>query len=232
MSEKFYGKYRGIVFDNKDDKKLLRIKAIVPIISDKPLNWAFPCVDFLGADKGSIKIPSKDDGVWIEFEGGEVNKPIWVGMWAAKNDIPADFEYSEKSSFWKDDNGNVVNIKENEIDIEFIAKMLVKMKKLLDIQSDDDITVEANKINLNDGDKGAARLDDEVKSTSAEDSSFWAFWTAFFGVVTGAPIPEPGNGSPSAFQTALSAAITAAGGTPSSLTGKITASSDSVKVGD
>jgi len=80
-------------------------------------------------------------------------------------------------------------------------------------------------------DSFAARTDDEVKSTSSEDSAFWAFFSAFFGVITGPPIPEPGNGSPSALQTALNAAISAAGGTPSDLTGKITGGSEEIKIG-
>ena len=74
-----------------------------------------------------------------------------------------------------------------------------------------------------------ARQDDPVVSTSTEDSAYWAFWSAMFAIIKGVAIPEPGNGAPSAFQAALKAALTAS--TPASLTGKITAGSDKVKVG-
>jgi hypothetical protein len=82
------------------------------------------------------------------------------------------------------------------------------------------------KFYFNDGDKPAARKEDEIKSTSAEDSAYWTFWSAMFGIIKGIPINEPGNGAPSAFQAALAAALVAT--TPSSLTGKITAGTEEV----
>lgn len=77
----------------------------------------------------------------------------------------------------------------------------------------------------------AARQNDTTTSTSAEDNAFWTFWNAFFSVITGTPIPEPGNGAPSAFQTALKAAIITVGGTPTSQAGKIDGGSTEVKIG-
>lgn len=73
---------------------------------------------------------------------------------------------------------------------------------------------------LNAGTKGVARLDDQIKSTSVEDSAFWAFILAFS---TWVVVPGDGGG-------ALKAALTAAG-FPTSLTGKITAASSTVKAG-
>lgn len=97
---------------------------------------------------------------------------------------------------------------------------------------DNIIEVDSNgKLVLDSGTKGAARVDDQIKSTSAEDAQWWTFVNTFFGVITGAPIPEPGSGSPSALQAALSLAIAAAGGVPSAITGKVTVGSTKVKVG-
>lgn len=106
----YFGKMRGIVFDNNDPEKLLRIKPIVPAISSKPLNWALPCKDYLGKNCGDIDIPGKKDGVWIEFEGGDVNFPICVGMWASAVDVPAEFlaSYNENTKISKDKNGNII----------------------------------------------------------------------------------------------------------------------------
>lgn len=28
-----------------------------------------------------LKVPTTGTGVWIEFEGGDVDKPIWSGVW-------------------------------------------------------------------------------------------------------------------------------------------------------
>ena len=77
----------------------------------------------------------------------------------------------------------------------------------------------------------AARKEDPTISDSSTDSAFWTFFAAFFAIVTGPPIPEPGNGAPSAFQTALAGAITGAGGTPTKQDGKIADGSSEVKIG-
>lgn len=113
----YYGKFRAIVVDNMDPEKRLRIKAIVPAINDKPLNWALPCKDYLGKDCGDNRLPGKKDGVWIEFEGGDTNYPICVGMWASKDDIPSEFleNYNEKNSVLKDKNGNKIIMEEGKI---------------------------------------------------------------------------------------------------------------------
>jgi uncharacterized protein involved in type VI secretion and phage assembly len=47
--------------------------------------WATPCVPFGGAaDQGFLFIPDPKAGVWVEFEGGDLECPIWVGAyWSA-----------------------------------------------------------------------------------------------------------------------------------------------------
>lgn len=77
----------------------------------------------------------------------------------------------------------------------------------------------------------AARENDPTISSSSEDSAFWSFFSAFFGVITGPVINEPGNGNPSALQAALAAAIAGAGGTPTSQSGKIETGSTEVEIG-
>lgn len=86
------------------------------------------------------------------------------------------------------------------------------------------------KMEIGSSGKAAARIDDTTISDTTTDTSFWSFFAAFFGVVTGAPIPEPGNGAPSAFQAALAAAITGAGGTPTKQDGKINSGSGEVTI--
>lgn len=134
----FYGKYKGIVFDNIDPKKMLRIKAKVPgINNNEPLNWAYPCMDYLGKDCGDIMLPGKGDGVWIEFEGGDTDYPICAGMWASKNDIPSEFSdnYNEKNKVLKDKNGNKIIMKDGKIiiissgDIELGENAIEKLVK-------------------------------------------------------------------------------------------------------
>ena len=117
---RFYGKYRGIVKDNEDSKTLLRIKALVPKISKKfTLSWALPCTDLLGNNRGKFKVPAVGDGVWIEFEGGDPDYPIYSGMWCAKDDIPQDFidNYGETYELDIDKNGNLIERSEAGIKV-------------------------------------------------------------------------------------------------------------------
>lgn len=91
MSNRYYGKYRGTVTNNQDPKNLGRIKANVPeVLGDVESGWALPCAPYGGNGVGMFTIPAVKDGVWIEFEAGDVSRPIWTGAWWADNELPKD----------------------------------------------------------------------------------------------------------------------------------------------
>jgi len=78
----FYGKYRGIVSDIQDPRRVGRIKARVPdVLGDQESGWAMPCAPFGGSGIGFFALPSVGAGVWIEFEYGDPDYPIWSGCW-------------------------------------------------------------------------------------------------------------------------------------------------------
>ena len=82
MSNVFYGKYRGTVSDNKDPLMLGRIRAKVPdVMGDLESGWAMPCAPFGGSGTGFFALPTVGAGVWIEFEHGDPEYPIWSGCW-------------------------------------------------------------------------------------------------------------------------------------------------------
>src|SRR5579884_1718431 len=85
---RFYGKYRGKVADNIDPLFLGRILPIVPAVSDLPLTWATPCVPYAGLEVGLCAIPPIDANVWIEFEGGDPDYPIWTGCFWEEGQTP------------------------------------------------------------------------------------------------------------------------------------------------
>lgn len=85
---RFYGKYRGKVAENVDPLFLGRIIPIVPAVSELPLTWAMPCVPYAGPGVGLYAIPPVDANVWIEFEGGDPNFPIWTGCFWEEGQIP------------------------------------------------------------------------------------------------------------------------------------------------
>ncbi len=79
---KFFGKYRGVVTDNKDPLMTGRIRARVPdVTGDADSGWALPCAPFGGSSTGFFAVPKEGAGVWIEFEHGDPEYPIWAGCW-------------------------------------------------------------------------------------------------------------------------------------------------------
>ncbi|MGB7923292.1 MAG: phage baseplate assembly protein V [Pyrinomonadaceae bacterium] len=86
----YFGKYRGKVTNNIDPENRGRIQVSVPaIFGDFPLNWAEPCVPYAGMQNCFYAIPPMQANVWVEFEGGLKNKPIWSGCFWGIGELPA-----------------------------------------------------------------------------------------------------------------------------------------------
>lgn len=78
----FYGKYRGTVINNIDPERKGRLQVQVPDVSNViPTTWAMPCLPWAGLQMGMYLIPPIGAGVWVEFEQGDPDYPIWVGCW-------------------------------------------------------------------------------------------------------------------------------------------------------
>jgi uncharacterized protein involved in type VI secretion and phage assembly len=89
--EKLYGKYRGTVLNNIDPMQMGRIMVQVPDVSNVlPSSWAMPCLPFAGIQNGFFAVPTIGSGVWVEFEQGNPDYPIWTGCyWGSAADVPA-----------------------------------------------------------------------------------------------------------------------------------------------
>ena len=87
----YFGKYRGTVINNVDPLLIGRIQAMVPDVAGfLPSSWAMPCVPVAGINMGVFTVPPIGAGVWIEFEHGDPDYPIWVGgYWGSAAETPA-----------------------------------------------------------------------------------------------------------------------------------------------
>jgi len=82
VESQYFGKYRGLVVDNADPEHLGRLRVQVPSVlgPDVATGWALPCVPYGGdAGQGLLFVPARGAGVWVEFEEGDLEFPIWVG---------------------------------------------------------------------------------------------------------------------------------------------------------
>jgi len=96
VRSRFYGKYRGVVTDV--DETTMRIKASVPsVLPTGGTGWCMPCVPYAGPQVGVLMLPEVGSGVWIEFEGGDVSYPVWVGMYWHTGEIPSQASATVKS---------------------------------------------------------------------------------------------------------------------------------------
>jgi hypothetical protein len=91
QARRFYGKYRGTVVNNVDPMQTGRIQALVPDVSNVMLSsWAMPCVPFAGIQTGMFAVPPIGAGVWVEFEQGDADYPIWTGcFWGSAAEMPS-----------------------------------------------------------------------------------------------------------------------------------------------
>lgn len=87
----YYGKYRGKVAANIDPLSMGRLQVDCPVVlGSGRLSWAMPSVPFAGPGVGLFLIPPTGADVWVEFEGGDPDFPIWTGcFWGKASDVPA-----------------------------------------------------------------------------------------------------------------------------------------------
>ncbi|HMN20301.1 MAG TPA: phage baseplate assembly protein V [Ottowia sp.] len=89
-SAPLFGKYRGTVVNNVDPLQIGRVQVIVPDAAGfVPGTWAMPCVPLAGINNGVFTVPIPGSGVWVEFERGDIDYPIWVGgFWGSAAEVP------------------------------------------------------------------------------------------------------------------------------------------------
>jgi hypothetical protein len=84
----YKGKFRGKVLSTEDPMMAGRLLCEVPALPGSLLNWALPCVPFAGIEQGFFAVPPEGSDVWVEFEQGDVDRPIWSGCYWETGDEP------------------------------------------------------------------------------------------------------------------------------------------------
>ena len=98
--QRFFGKYRGTVINNIDPMQQGRIMAQVPAVSQLlPTTWCLPAYPIAGTASGVSFVPQLKSAVWVEFEGGDPDYPIWTGcFYGTGAERPTDATLSNPAS--------------------------------------------------------------------------------------------------------------------------------------
>lgn len=76
--------------NNIDPMLIGRLMVQVPDVLGLGISsWAMPCVPVAGPQMGIYVVPLISSGVWVEFEGGDPDYPIWSGcFWGSTAEVP------------------------------------------------------------------------------------------------------------------------------------------------
>jgi uncharacterized protein involved in type VI secretion and phage assembly len=149
VRNRYFGKYRGVV--TQVDAATMRLKARVSaVLGDQESGWAMPCVPYAGPQVGIAFLPEVNSGVWIEFEGGDVSFPIWVGCYWRSGEFPPEAKADAKTiisksvkivlddgnskSSWTDGNSNSITLDSDGIAAERESQS-VKIQSTVSVNS-------------------------------------------------------------------------------------------------
>ena len=102
MPNQYFGKYRAKVVDVKDPEKRGRIRVMCPkVLGEAKSAWCEPCIPVAYDFGGDFAIPKVDEFVWVEFEEGNPNKPVYCGgLWSKEKSPSAPYETAERIITW------------------------------------------------------------------------------------------------------------------------------------
>jgi hypothetical protein len=63
--------------------------SVSAVLGDGRLSWAMPCAPYAGAGVGLFTVPPVGANVWVEFEAGDPDYPIWTGCFWGVGEVPA-----------------------------------------------------------------------------------------------------------------------------------------------
>ena len=152
---KYYGSYRAYVYNNEDPLDMNRVQLIIPMLNPTAVDetWAFPKNSWGGKDYGINLLPRKTDMVWVEFQNGDPDYPVWSHASYAKGEKPKEFSSINHYGF-KTPRGTLIVINDNKGEEEVLVRLnnkaeWVKIKK-------EELEVEAKLIKLGtNGDEAA-----------------------------------------------------------------------------
>ncbi len=172
-TRKYYGKYAGVVLENGPpegaDHRGEVLVEVPGILEEDPSGSgerpiqviAKPCLP-----PGFFYVPEPDDHVWVEFAAGEIDSPLWSGVWypdgwppqTADDEAPTEFQKVIRTAA-----GHVVVLDDTEGSEQVV---------LLDGVNDNRITCDQDGIVLEDANGNTITMDaDGIELADANGNS-------------------------------------------------------------
>jgi len=166
---RYYSSYRAFVYDNKDPENLNRLQLLVPHLNpslpDK--TWAYQKNNFSGKGYGIHMLPKKGDLVWVEYEYGDLDYPVWSFGHFGESDKPEEFTDDNVYGF-KTPRGSIVLFNDVK-DQETISIRLKGYKDTIEIKLDE-IEIESKIIIVG---KEAKEWSGKGETTQAKIEELW-----------------------------------------------------------
>jgi hypothetical protein len=186
-AERFYGKYPGTVLSNEAQdgaahRGELRVQ-VSGILEENPDGSGQRPIEVVAKPSflpGYFFIPEANAKVWVEFIAGEINCPIWTGVWYPQDATPQTVDDAAPTEFQKiirTASGHVVQLDDTDREWKIVVRHksgsaieIDKDGKITITDTGDDTAIVSNKISL--GTQGGAAeplvLGDTLK-TKLED---------------------------------------------------------------
>jgi len=166
IDEKRFGKFRATVIDNQDPEKRGRLKLRIPsVLADQESDWALPCLPYGGKDQqGMFFVPDIDSQLWVEFEEGDISRPVWVGtFWQQESDTPEDAARDEPTTrMIRTSSGHILQFDDEEGEEQFRLFHPADAEMLID---------KNGTISLTDTSGAVLKMDAENSEITVEDAN-------------------------------------------------------------
>lgn len=148
----YYGLYDGQVCSVNDPQNRGRIQCIIPeVTGDSPSAWCEPCIPVAYDDGGDFFLPKLKEFVWIMFEQGNPNKPVYLGGWWSQNRTPLGKQYQDRKS-----NERIISYFNS-----FIRMLKEENKIEIGVNEDDpEIIIEDGTVTIKGGGISGGKVDD------------------------------------------------------------------------
>ena len=152
--EKYYGKYPGLVLKNTvpkgdddygDHRGELEVE-VPGILEETPDGKGQQPIKVLAKPcfhPGHFFIPENQTQVWVEFAAGDINSPLWTGVWYPKNLAPPTVDDAGPTEFQKiirSASGHSVQLDDSDGEEQIVVRH--KEGSSIKIDKDGHITIE------------------------------------------------------------------------------------------